>query len=157
MNTARLLQDELVKELRLRKFTSVTTEKGFLQGEDRVLVDVYGERNGIIIIEIEERRRAPLHNVAKIMRWVSRSKRDGKATMVHVFSREFYGAKEHRAEEELARFLGNLGHQLFNGRFEYVPMDVSMVVNSRSGPARVMVREIAKQIVETAIIPSPTL
>ncbi len=69
--------------------------------------------------------------------------------MVHVFSQEFYGRKQYRGEEELAKFLGNLGRQVLNGRFQYIPMHVSMVVNSRSGPARGIVREIARQIVET--------
>ena len=149
MNTAGVLKTELVKELRLRKFTGVTAEKGLLQGDDHVLVDVYGEGNGVIIVEIEERRRAPLHNVAKVVRWVSRSQKISKVTMVHVFSKEFYGRKEHRGEEALAKFLGNLGHQVLNGRFEYISLQVSMTVNSRSGPARVMIREIARQIVDS--------
>jgi len=149
VNTAGLLKTELVKELRLRKFTGVTAEKGLLQGEDQVLVDVYGERNGIMVLEIEERRRAPLHNVAKVVRWVSRSQRISKVTMVHIFAQEFYARKEHRGEEALAKFLGNLGHQVLNGRFEYIPLQISMAVNSRSGSARVMVREIARQIVDT--------
>jgi hypothetical protein len=147
VSTAGLLKAELVRELRLNGFTSVCAEKGLLQGEDQVLVDVYGERNGVLIIEIEERRRAPLHNVAKVMRWVSRSRRASKVTMVHVFSQEFYEKKEHRGDEALATFLGKLGHEVLNGRFEYIPMHVSMVVNSRSGPVRVMVKEIAGRIV----------
>lgn len=148
MSAAGLIKTELVRELRLNGFTKVSAEKGLLQGEDQVLVDVYGERNGVLIIEIEERRRAPLHNVAKVMRWVSRSQKAGKVTMVHIFSQEFYGRKEHRGEESLATFLGKLGGQVLNGRFVYIPLRASMVVNSRSGPVRTVVREIAKRVVE---------
>src|SRR5690349_448024 len=98
--------------MRLRKFKGVAAEKALLQGNDRVVVDVYGESDGIRIFEIEEKRRAPLQNVAKILKWVSRSRSNTRVKMIQVFSQEFYGKERHRAEAELARFIGDMGQKL---------------------------------------------
>ena len=112
------------------------------------MVDVYGERDGIKLVEIEERRRAPLQNVAKIVNWVSRAHADGQVTMIHIFFHEFYGKRQHRAEENLARFVGSLGSQVFKGKFEYIPIHVSMIGADDGKPTRNHARDIARRVVE---------
>ncbi len=112
-------------------------------------MDVYAEKNGIKIFEVEERRRAPLQNVAKVIRWVYRSTGAGPVTMIHVFSHEFYRRRMNNDEERLAKFVGKIGRQVLDGRFEYIALSVPMIV--RADPIRVRghAREIARSIVDT--------
>ncbi len=100
------------------------------------------------LIEIEERRRAPLQNVAKIVKWVSQSRSNSRVTMIHIFFHEFYGKRQHRAEEDLARFVGSLGTQVFSGKFEYIPIHVSMIAEDEGRPTRERARDIAQRVVE---------
>ena len=138
-----------MRELRLRKFKRVATEKPFIQGAERVIVDVYGEKDGIKIFEVEERRRARLQNVAKVVRWVYRSTGATTVTMIQIFSREFYGRKMNSDEEQLAKFVGRIGCQVLKGRLEYLALPVPMAVRADPGRVRDNAREIAKSIVDT--------
>lgn len=139
---------ELARQLRLKEFRNVAREKAFIQGSNRMVVDVYGEKNGIMFFEIEERRRAPVQNVAKLIRWVHRSRGSERVTMIHVFSREFYRRSANRDEEHLARFIGMVGHKFLNGRFDYIPLSVQMVGHRNKRTAGQQAAETAKLIVE---------
>jgi hypothetical protein len=119
------------------------------------VVDVYGERDGMKLIEIEERRRAPLQNVAKILKWVSRSHDSSHVTMIHIFFHEFYGKRQHRSEESLAKFVGSLGSQVFKEKFEYIPIHVSMISPDEGKPTRNNIRDIAQRVAETLSLDNP--
>ncbi len=138
-----------MRELRVQQFIHVSAEKDFQQGDNRIVVDVYGEKNGVVVfVEIEERRRAPLQNVAKIVQWVSKTRRHTRVTLVHIFSQEFYGKKQHRGEEQLARFVGQLGGQLFSDRFQYVAMRVSMATGHRFVSFDRLMGDVARLVAE---------
>jgi hypothetical protein len=108
---------------------------------------VYGEKDGIKIFEIEEKRRAPLQNVAKIVRWVYRSKTNSNVTLIQIFSETFYETK-HGGERELAKFVGMIGSKLLGGQFEYLPMNIAMHGRARSTLVRDRARESVRSIVE---------
>lgn len=124
MRIAHLLKGELARQLRLRGFSVVTTEKDYLQGNQRIVFDVYAEKDNIAVIEVEEKRTAPVHNVAKTVRWSVRSRRKKRVTLVHVFFEEFYGRSKYNLERDLAVFIGMLGHHAFPERFDYVPINI---------------------------------
>jgi len=139
MSFASDFQNLLASEFRRRfkAYLLVESPKEVYIGDQRIAFDIYLERpNKIVIIEVELRREAPLHNVAKTLLWASKNTGIKYINLIQAFDRVSYYSNVPSLNLQLASFLGELG-KLFlkdkrNFTYQQLLLDIPQEFYSRS-------------------------
>jgi hypothetical protein len=130
MELGTLLQAELCEVIRERqrhKWRIVQPAKEAFLGDHTIQFDLYLENEDITIVEVELRREAPLHNVAKIIMWASHLFEPKKVMLIQLFDSSHYD-KESKLQKTLAVFLGEKATAILSTgiSFEYYHMDLDI-------------------------------
>lgn len=135
-----LLRDELLSVLKEEvgnKFKRIVPEEEVIIGNSRFQFDLYLEKQQrVVIIEIEAHRSTPLHNVAKVLYWISMSFKKKEVLLIQIFEKSYYCDKK-KTEMDLAVFLGSRGKQIGREkRFKYYKYEYDLPKSLFKSPSK---------------------